>query len=165
MAGGTYNDLKLLVEQLKNHLTKLSVDNKSNKNKTATSQPNTATSTDSSILEKFDKQLAEVIKLRDTYNTKWCANCEHLREDLVSLKSLQDKKGSKSEKPERCIDLLYQHTTSMKISKNFLITRSFVNTVQTSSELTKRLPGQFSTISTWCQHHLVWKSLIFLKNA
>lgn len=118
MADGNYNHLVEAVKRLQECITTLTA----NSDKSHCELPDNNTSCSVSeevIMQQHGKELRLVENLRDTYHTDSCAVCQQLRRDLVSLKSIENRKGFDSNKMEQMVDLLYQQTTQFEAIDDF----------------------------------------------
>ncbi len=117
MTEGNYEQLLEAAKLLNEAMNRLAVNGK--KNECDEQNRNTCLVSEEEIMQEFGAELRKVENLRDNYSTDSCAICEQLHRDLVSLKSLDNRKGFDSKKMEQVVDLLYQHTTQFEAIDDF----------------------------------------------
>jgi len=107
MSNGDYQQLKQSIESMDNMLGKpTALDTDDNELPAATRSV-----TEDDVMLQHGKALRQVSTIRDTYITQACDLCEQLKDDLVSLSSLEGRRGFDSPQFQAAIDLLYQHRT------------------------------------------------------
>jgi len=72
------------------------------------------------ILSKYEKPLADVAEMSDTYTKTACEVCDQLRRDVRSLKSYEGTKGFDSSKMTEAIEMMYRTKTQREDLDEFL---------------------------------------------